>query len=274
MAEYYDTIEDIFQMVADQHRHPRGTKAGNAFRRYRDDLLIAVTDVHILANSLYSKGLISREQLEYAQLLALTPSERKVHLFDAIEARLRSIPDDFDTLTEVLNGDPNLQIIAAKIHCDILCTMDVVVIDLPGRLEGGKLKLSYSWPYVTVERDESDVDEPMKNKECNESDESVEKKSIYQEFVRRGIRKLYGAARDMTAGFIKSALSILKLDIKIFRKYKKRFDKHTDHEQTRWWFEIWGDESALKSLESKWEEVLAKNKWRLETCHPVPPQRS
>ena len=71
-----------------------GSYAGDAFRDYRDVLLTAVTDVHILANSLYSKGLISQEQLEHAQLLALTPSERKVHLFDAIEARLRSKPVD------------------------------------------------------------------------------------------------------------------------------------------------------------------------------------
>ena len=103
-------------------------------------------------------------------------------------------------------------------------------------------------------------------------DESVKKKDLLSG-IRLGIRKLFGAARDMTAGLIKSTLSVLKLDIKIFRKYKKRFDKHTDREQVRWWFEIWGDESALKALESKWEEVSAENKWRLETCRPVPPQK-
>ena len=88
--------------------------------------------------------------------------------------------------------------------------------------------------------------------------------------MRKGIRKLFGAARDMTASFIKNTLSILKLDIKIFRKYKKRFDKHSNREQVRWWFEIWGDECALNALESKWEEVSAKTKWRLETCSALP----
>ena len=88
--------------------------------------------------------------------------------------------------------------------------------------------------------------------------------------MRRGIRKLFGAARDMTASIIKNTLSILKLDIKIFRKYKKRFDKHSNREQVRWWFEIWGDERALDALESKWEEVSAETKWRLETCRVLP----
>ena len=92
-----------------------------------------------------------------------------------------------------------------------------------------------------------------------------EKKQDLFSGVRRGIRKLFGAARDMTARFIKNTLSILKLDIKIFRKYKKRFDKHNNREQVRWWFEIWGDEHALNALESKWEEVSANTKWRLET---------
>ena len=76
----------------------------------------------------------------------------------------------------------------------------------------------------------------------------------------------------MTTNFVKKVLSVLKLDIKIDRKYKKRFDKYTNREQVRWWFEIWGDESSLKALESKWEEVSAQCKWRLETC-PVVPQR-
>ena len=89
--------------------------AGDAFREHRDTLLTAVTDVHILANSLYSKGLISREQLEHAQLPALTPSERKVKLFDAVEARLRSNPDDIGTLQDILDDDPLLQIFSKKI---------------------------------------------------------------------------------------------------------------------------------------------------------------
>ena len=115
-------------------------------------------------------------------------------------------------------------------------------------------------------------EETTENEECNESDESTEEKKGLLSGVRRGIRKLFGAARNMTASFIKNTLSVLKLDIKIDRKYKKRFDKLTDREQVRWWFEIWGDESALKALESKWEEVSAESKWRLETC-PVPSQR-
>ena len=77
------------------------------------------------------------------------------------------------------------------------------------------------------------VDQTTGNEGSAEPDESVKKESLLSG-VRRGIRKLFGAARDMTASFIKSTLSVLKLDIKIFRKYKKRFDKHTDREQVRW----------------------------------------
>ena len=74
-----------------------------------------MTDVHIQANSLYSKGLVSQEQLEHVQLLALTPNEKKVHLFDAIEARLRSNYRDIYTLREILNSDPLLDIVGEKI---------------------------------------------------------------------------------------------------------------------------------------------------------------
>ena len=53
----------------------------DAFRYYRATLLITLTDIHSLANRLSdSKGLVSREQLEHAQLLTLTPTEKKVHL--------------------------------------------------------------------------------------------------------------------------------------------------------------------------------------------------
>ena len=105
---------------ADWYEKCRRTAAGDAFREHRDDLLMAVTDVHILANSLYSKGLISREQLEHAQLLALTPSERKVKLFDAIEARLRSKPEDLDTLLGVFEGDPLLKRFVLKIRLQFM----------------------------------------------------------------------------------------------------------------------------------------------------------
>ena len=80
-----------------------------AFRDHRATLLVALTvsGIHVLANSLCSVGLISREQLEHVQLLALTPNERKVHLFDAVEARLRTNPKDFLTFLDVLNSDCN-----------------------------------------------------------------------------------------------------------------------------------------------------------------------
>ena len=39
----------------------KGKAAGEAFQKHRDDLRIAVTDPHILASSLYSNSIISRD---------------------------------------------------------------------------------------------------------------------------------------------------------------------------------------------------------------------
>ena len=83
---------------------------------------------------------------------------------------------------------------------------------------------------------------------------------------------MFGAVRDTTISIVKKALDGFNFDIKIYRHYKKRFDKYTNREQTQWWFEVWGDESTLKALECKWEEVHALHKWRLGTC-PTNPQR-
>ena len=99
------------------------------------------------------------------------------------------------------------------------------------------------------------------------------KKGLFSK-MRKGVRKLFGAAKDMTVGFIKKAIRTLNLDVMVTRKYKKRHDKFTNQDVTRWWFEIWGDETALKKMEGQWEEeVAAKHKWRLETC-PVGSQRN
>ena len=103
-------------------------------------------------------------------------------------------------------------------------------------------------------------------------DHKEDKKGWYSK-LRSGVRKLYGAAKGLTEGFVKKALKSLNLDIFIRRKYKIRHDKYTDRHQERWWFELTGDESALKQLESKWLQISAEHKkWKLETC-PATPQR-
>ena len=107
--------------------------------------------------------------------------------------------------------------------------------------------------------------------ESTESDDKEKSRGLLSG-LRKGIRKLFGAAKDMTSSFIKGVLKTLHLDIHISRKYKKRFDKRTNREQIRWWFEIWGDESALRALESNWEKVSAETKWRLEACPVVSQQ--
>ena len=103
-------------------------------------------------------------------------------------------------------------------------------------------------------------------------DHEEDKKGWYSK-LRSGVRKLFGAAKRLTEGFVKKALKSLNLDIFIRRKYKIRHDKYTDRHQERWWFELTGDESALKQLESKWLQISAEHKkWKLETC-PATPQR-
>ena len=91
-------------------------KAGEAFRQHRGDLLIAITDPLILANSLYSRRIVSRETLNRVQLPALTNSEKNVILFDAVEARIRTHPSDFRTLLTILGCDLHLCIFAERIQ--------------------------------------------------------------------------------------------------------------------------------------------------------------
>ena len=101
-------------------------KAGEAFRQHREVLLIAVTDPLILANSLYSRRMISRETLSRVQLPALTNSEKNVILFDAVEARIRTHPSDFRTLLAIFGCDLHLCIFAERIrnsYCKCLTVM-------------------------------------------------------------------------------------------------------------------------------------------------------
>ena len=78
----------------------------NAFRDHRATLLITLTDIHSLR--LHSKGLVSREQLEHAQLPALTPNEKKVHLFDQChwgQAQEQSWGCSHFKFLDILNSD-------------------------------------------------------------------------------------------------------------------------------------------------------------------------
>ena len=98
--------------------------AREAFQVHRDALFTAVTDALPLANSLYSEGIISRDQLNHAQLVGVALEEKKVKLFGAIEARLRSNPEDFPTLLDVLDSDPHLYVFPERIwssylHCKV-----------------------------------------------------------------------------------------------------------------------------------------------------------
>ena len=82
-------------------------EAGDDFREYRDILMMAVTgdNILLLANSLYSRGIISRADLSHASLTTLIPEERNVHLFDAIEDGIRSKPEHFRTLLDILDRE-------------------------------------------------------------------------------------------------------------------------------------------------------------------------
>ena len=81
--------------------------AVDVFQSYRNTLNDAITndDILRLANALYSKGIISRENLDHALLTGVVATKKKVHLFDAIEARIRSHSSDFLTVLDILYGD-------------------------------------------------------------------------------------------------------------------------------------------------------------------------
>ena len=91
-------------------------RAGEAFRQHRGDLLIAVTDPLILANSLYSRRIISRETLSEVRLPTLTDGTKNVILFDAVEDRIRTHPSDFLILLAILGRDSQLCIFAEGIR--------------------------------------------------------------------------------------------------------------------------------------------------------------
>ena len=67
--------------------------------------VITECDILPLANNLYSNGIISQANLSHAEMTTLTPQDRKVHLFDAIEARIRSKPEGFLTLLDILDSE-------------------------------------------------------------------------------------------------------------------------------------------------------------------------
>ncbi|MCG8620465.1 MAG: hypothetical protein MJE68_00510, partial [Proteobacteria bacterium] len=90
----------------------RAEEAGEAFREHRDALLVAVTDPLILANSLYSKRVISRDILEQIKLPSFTDSAKNVILLDAIEARIRTCSSDFLTLLAILGSNAQLCVFA------------------------------------------------------------------------------------------------------------------------------------------------------------------
>ena len=94
----------------------RAEEAGETFREHRAVLLIAVTDSLILADNLYSYNVISRETLDRVKLPTLTPNEKKMELFDAVEARIQTNPSDFGTLCDILRSDPLLCIFAERLQ--------------------------------------------------------------------------------------------------------------------------------------------------------------
>ena len=94
----------------------RAKEAGEAFREHRAALLIAVTDPLILANSLYSSRIISREILDRVRLPMLTSTEKNMDIFDAIEAQIRTNPSHFSTLLDILNNDPQLCMFTERVQ--------------------------------------------------------------------------------------------------------------------------------------------------------------
>ena len=78
-----------------------------AFIAYRATLIDAITEseILVLANALYSKGVISRYALEEAEMMSHTPTERKIRLLDVIEDKIKAEPGMFYTALTVLRSD-------------------------------------------------------------------------------------------------------------------------------------------------------------------------
>ena len=107
------------------------SEAGEAFREHRGDLLIAIIDPLILANSLYSKLIISRETLDEIMLVSLTNSKKNFILLDAVEARIRTNPSDFLTMIAVLGRDPHFCVYAERLknsYCEYILILTITVI--------------------------------------------------------------------------------------------------------------------------------------------------
>ena len=87
--------------------------ASEAFRKCRMALSTGITstEAEVLANSLYSKKIISIETLECV-LLDTCPIKKKLILLNAVEARLRIHPSDFDQLYSILACDGHLCVFA------------------------------------------------------------------------------------------------------------------------------------------------------------------
>ena len=94
----------------------RTEEAGEAFREHRADLLVAVTDPLILANSLYSSRIISREALDRVKLPTLTSTEKNMETLDAIESRIKTNPSSFCTVLNILSSDAQLHMFAEQIR--------------------------------------------------------------------------------------------------------------------------------------------------------------
>ena len=94
----------------------RAEEASEAFREHRATLLVAVMDPLILANILYAKRIISKGILDQIRFKAHTPAEKNMTIFDAIEARIRTNPPDFNVVLDILSGDPQLCMFAGLLH--------------------------------------------------------------------------------------------------------------------------------------------------------------
>ena len=96
-----------------------------AFRVHRDALLAAVTDVLAIVTNLSLNGLVSPEQqLGILQLGLHGTGEDKTHLFEVVQTRIKTNPDDFPTLLDVLYCEPHLRVLSERIwssylHCKV-----------------------------------------------------------------------------------------------------------------------------------------------------------
>ncbi len=93
-----------------------GAKALEAFRHQRESLYSLIPHtLYQMANSLYSKAIISKETYDTAINESLDMPKRTMALLDGMEFRIKKLPSDFREIVCILKSEPFLSTLADEL---------------------------------------------------------------------------------------------------------------------------------------------------------------